>query len=64
MVSKGRGDFCGGKLIGVFRIAKKTGKLLVDLYLRLAQNRAKQKHLDKRLLLRKKDSQACTPHIG
>jgi hypothetical protein len=34
---------------------KKMGKLLVDLHLRLAQNRAKQKRLDKRLLLRGKE---------
>lgn len=43
---------------------QKMGKLLVDLHLRLAQNRAKQKQLDKMLLLRKKDSQASTPQIG
>ena len=42
----------------------KMGKLLVDLHLRLTQNRAKQKQLDKRLLLRKKDTQAPTPQIG
>jgi hypothetical protein len=45
-------------------LQKDEAQLDVDLHLRLAQNRAKQKRLDKRLLLRGKDSQASTPHIG
>jgi len=55
MLSADRGDrirFCSP-----FQ-EQKMGKLLVDLHLRLARNRAKQKQLDKRLLLRKKDNQA------